>query len=123
MNPNEPTAAPVSLDELVDRCMGEIEFAQKVLENFIDSCDAQLDAIYEDLKADDRTGCAKKIHRLRGTAATIAAKPLKAYLEELESCVEHADTSLESRGGPVLESVRSECQRIATFVHDGFASP
>ena len=123
MNPKQDELQPVTFDELVERCMGELTFAQKVLENFLETCEPQLDAIRQDIGSEAWDECAKKVHRLRGTAATIAARPLHRCLEELETVIHDVTRDRCRCGSELLETAGSECRRIASFVGERQSSP
>ncbi len=78
---------PITLDELLERCMGELQFAQNILKSFLDCCHIQLDEIRAEIESGCPDALFRKIHRLKGTAATVAAQPLHASLERLEALV------------------------------------
>lgn len=119
MPENNGIDRPITFEELLSRCMGELQFAQKVLENFMSTCEPQLDELRFDLKNRDWDGLSRKVHRLKGTAATIAARPLCASLERLEVLVRSDDSNRieETRLG--IEVAASECERISQFVQSG----
>ena len=51
MTDSRELAHPVTLDELLHRCMGELQFAQNILQSFVDSCPGQLEDIRSDIDA------------------------------------------------------------------------
>jgi HPt (histidine-containing phosphotransfer) domain-containing protein len=84
MNTESPDPAPLKFDELLARCMGEIDFAHKILRDFINSSTPLFDEIKTCLTQSELPSMAQKVHRLKGTAATVAARPLLETLLELE---------------------------------------
>jgi HPt (histidine-containing phosphotransfer) domain-containing protein len=118
-NNNNNNNQPITFNELLDRCMGELEFAQKVLENFISTCEPQLAGLRDDLEKRDWTAISRKVHRFKGTAATIAAMPLRKSLEALEALVETADENRIEETRHSIERAASECDRIHHYVTSG----
>jgi len=83
---NQPPAQqPLKFDELLTRCMGEVEFAQKIIRDFLDSSGPLLDEIGDSIAESSVQKAARTVHRLKGTAATVAAKPFLNSLVELET--------------------------------------
>ena len=82
---------PLTFDELLTRCMGQLDFAQKVLRDFIEQTGPQIDEISADLDNSLFDDAARKIHRLKGTAATLAAKPLFHSLVDIEELLKSTD--------------------------------
>lgn len=110
---------PITLEELLSRCMGELEFAQKVLENFVSTCEPQLEGLRKDLETSDWEALSRKIHRLKGTAATIAARPLRESLEQLEDLVKSDESTRSEKARQGIDFAAMECERINQFVHSG----
>lgn len=90
-NDPQPKPEPLLFDELLSRCMGETDFAKHILKDFLTSCSPLLDEIMSEPAEVDRTQMAKKIHRLKGTAATVGAKPFKESLLELEAILKECE--------------------------------
>ncbi len=87
-----PPPEPLKFDELLTRCMGEVEFAQKILREFLDSSEPLLDQIGSSIEQDSVQEAARTVHRLKGTAATVAAKPFLHALVELEQLLRSEET-------------------------------
>lgn len=121
MSKNNGIDRPITFEELLSRCMGELQFAQKVLENFMSTCEPQLDELRLDLKNNDWNGLSRKVHRLKGTAATIAARPLCESLEQLEVLVRSNDSKRTERTRKGIELAASECERINQYVQSEVA--
>ena len=115
MNPSE-SVEPVTLDELMGRCMGELEFARNILESFVESCPEQLEQIRVEIENGDTDSLARQVHRLKGTAATVAARPLRESLETLELLIkddpENGSDALQKQ----LEVAVTEFERVGEFV-------
>ncbi len=118
---NDGTDRPITFEELLSRCMGELQFAQKVLENFVSTCEPQLEGLRLDLENRDWESLSRKVHRLKGTAATIAARPLRASLEQLEVLVHSDDSNRLDKTRQGIDLAASECERINRYVQSGLS--
>jgi HPt (histidine-containing phosphotransfer) domain-containing protein len=76
----------LDLQELLDRCLGNLEFAQRVLAKFEARFGDDLRQLERDQEAEAAEAIARVAHRLKGSAANVAAKDLErisARIEEL----------------------------------------
>ncbi|MGI9518005.1 MAG: Hpt domain-containing protein [Pirellulaceae bacterium] len=113
-----PLDPPITFDELLARCMGDLEFSHNILHGFVVSSREQLDEITNDIAAGvDRLSTAKKVHRLKGTAATVAARPLRATLEELETLLREAqcDSPGPTQIDELTERAQVQFRQVAEF--------
>ncbi len=81
-----PAVSPFDADELVARCLGNLEFVQRVLAKFQERLDADLTELDEAVLAADAERIARVAHRLKGASANVAAHGLRqraAGIEEL----------------------------------------
>lgn len=76
---------PLIFNELLNRCLGETEFACRILRDFVETSITLLDEIKSSVVDLDPVELARKVHRLKGTAATVGAQPFKDSLVEFES--------------------------------------
>lgn len=81
---------PLDFNELLNRCLGEVEFAQKILRDFLQTTRPLLDEIGNALMDYSENQAAFKVHRLKGTAGLVAANPLLETLVELENMLRRA---------------------------------
>ena len=84
---------PLCVDELMNRCMGEIDFATNVLQSFLDGCDDQMNELDQQLHDGQIEDAAKMAHRIKGSAATVGARPLQATMQTIEMMANDMDTS------------------------------
>ena len=114
---------PINVEELMKRCMGEIEFAQEILEDFLLTCERGI----ENLRQLDRDGLEVKdiermrseAHRLKGTCATVAANHLSELFQEVEADIKTGNNRDAANRVPRIES---EFKSIRDFVSTGLAS-
>ena len=107
---------PITVDELMSRCMGELDFARNILQSFVESCPEQLEQIRLGIENGDAASLARMVHRLKGTAATVAARPLRQSLEELESLIRNESGSDAKALQQQLDVAVSEFEKVGVFV-------
>ncbi len=109
---------PLVFDELLARCMGEIDFAHSLLENFLNSCDDQINEISNSVESGSQDDLARQAHRFKGTAATLAAGPLRDVLAEIELLARQhpePDAELELLLKQLVVNAQEEIGRLHEF--------
>ena len=109
---------PITMDELLGRCMGELQFAHNILESFLESCPDQLEQIRSEIRTGDTEMLAQKVHRLKGTAATVAARPLRQSLEALELLVRNEAECSADALQQQLEVAVTEFEKVGVYVQN-----
>ncbi len=71
-------------DELFDRCMGNLEFMERVLSKFQQRFGENLEQLEKALDAQDREEIVRVAHRLKGESANVAAGGLHNRAAEIE---------------------------------------
>lgn len=82
-----PTARDVTVldvEELLGRCMGNIQLAERVVAKFLQGFGAEVAQIEEGLAAEDAEQVVRLAHRLKGTAANVSALGLREQMAEIE---------------------------------------
>jgi HPt (histidine-containing phosphotransfer) domain-containing protein len=105
----------VDLDGLVNRCMGNIELAQRVLEKFRQRLPEELAELEEALKLGDMEKLARTAHRIRGSSATMSAEGLTSAAAGVE------DAGRQGRATDVrrcIERLRDEWKRLVELPTD-----
>jgi HPt (histidine-containing phosphotransfer) domain-containing protein len=74
----------IAFAELLERCLGNMAFAQRILKNFETRMTADLAEIDAALLAQDGQRAARLAHQLRGSAANAAAGSIEALSGEIE---------------------------------------
>jgi CheY-like chemotaxis protein len=83
MAPNN-TPPVINFDELLERCVGNLEVARRVMQRFIASGSTQVARLESALSHGDMPAVAASAHLLRGMAANLSAAPLATVCGELE---------------------------------------
>lgn len=99
----------LAVDELLERCMGNIEFAERVLSKFVNRFDEDLAELEKDLELEDSEGIVSVAHRLKGSSANVGAHGLRDRAAAIEAMARAQRTS-EIRSG--LDQLRDEWFRF-----------
>jgi HPt (histidine-containing phosphotransfer) domain-containing protein len=103
---------PVDLEQLVRRCMGRIELAERLLKSFETRFPDDLSKIEDCLAQDDATGMSRLVHQLKGAAANISAPELYAILARMELAVRGQQSEV---AHDCLEEVHQAWDRFQQF--------
>jgi len=77
-------ASVLDVDDLVARCLGNLEFVDRVLAMFHQRCDEDLAELERAADAGDTETVVRLAHRLKGACANASAVTLRARAEEVE---------------------------------------
>jgi HPt (histidine-containing phosphotransfer) domain-containing protein len=77
-------SVPCNIEELFQRCLGHIDFVERILDKFQVRFEDDLAELEEGLEAGDAEAVTHVAHRLKGAAANVAAPALRARLAEIE---------------------------------------
>ena len=105
----------LAVDELLERCMGNIEFAERVLSKFLDRFDEDLDELERGVESENSEEIARVAHRLKGASANVGAPGLRDRAAAVESLARAqpgcgSKSSCEIRSG--LKQLRNEWSRF-----------
>lgn len=112
-DPSDRDETVLAFDELVERCMGRIDFAQRVLSKFEQSFGGDLAELEDLLDRENHEGITLVAHRLKGASANVGAPRLcdrAARIETLARAQRISDIPL------CLEQLRSEWSRFVESV-------
>jgi two-component system sensor histidine kinase/response regulator len=80
----DPSRTAYDADELLARCMGNLEFAERILAIFQKRFDEDLLALERSLAMEDAPAVTQIAHRLKGASANAAAPVLQARAAQIE---------------------------------------
>jgi two-component system sensor histidine kinase/response regulator len=104
-----PSPTPsIDTPSLIDRCMGNVELASRVLAQFETQLGSDLKAAEEALGAGDSADGVKIIHALRGCAANVSANAIAGVAAEIEALIRAADLAA---AGAAMAHLRTEAAR------------
>ncbi len=75
---------PLQHEELLARCLGNLEFAERVLSTFQDRFEEDLAVLEQHCHANETDNIASLAHRMKGASANAAAPGLQAETARLE---------------------------------------
>ncbi|HUU94941.1 MAG TPA: Hpt domain-containing protein [Phycisphaerae bacterium] len=109
--PDEELAA-FELEDLLARCMGNIEFAERILARFQERFESDLAELEQGLAAQNTQHLAGVAHRLKGASANVGAPGLQIQATEIEDlararCVSEIPMRLDRLRGEYARFVRS----------------
>ena len=110
------TSAALNYEELLARCKGSIEFAERVIEKFQNSFEHDLEHLETELKSENAERVTSVAHRLKGASASVGAPGLRQWAAEIEE-LGRADRLTEARR-PV-QHLRHEWSRFLDHVSSG----
>jgi HPt (histidine-containing phosphotransfer) domain-containing protein len=100
-------------DTLLRRCLGDDDFAWRMLRKFPSRCQTELELLATELRRRAWVAATRRINQLRGKAANIAAENLRDALANLEVvCRQQSAT----RADQLLEAVHGEFQQVLDFL-------
>lgn len=108
--------APFDGQELLTRCMGNRQFAERVLDKFLTRLEADVSELEQAIAEEDLTAVARVAHRIKGASANVAAHRLHeccAGLEQraLRQNVQHLAAELDALRAE--QSRFAQCARLA----------
>lgn len=108
------TVPPIDRDRLLDQCLGNLDFALMLLDEFAKTSPSRLDAFDAALAEHNTAAIASKAHALRGTAGILAANDLMETCSNLESFAKQdADWNLTR---DLVQQLHREIQRAIDFI-------
>jgi HPt (histidine-containing phosphotransfer) domain-containing protein len=103
----------LDMPQLLDRCLGSLDLAERCLVRFEQKLRAELECLQDAVDRDDRTELAQLAHRVKGSAATIAAGGLAQAAAALEAYGRGLNS--EEPSG-LMADFRSEVERFLDVV-------
>lgn len=110
------TLEALNYEELLARCMGNIEFAERVLDKFQNSFGQDLDNLEMELNSENAETVTTVAHRLKGASASVGAPGLCQWAGEIEQ-LGRADRLAEAR--QPVHHLRREWSRFLDHVSSG----
>jgi CheY-like chemotaxis protein len=117
-----PSAAPprpLDIDSLLERCLGNVELVQTMLEKFKGMAADKLAELSRQIASNNASEASRVAHALKGSAANMSAGGIAAVAAEIEKAGRSADLAAAERQ---LERLREEIERcnadIQSVAHD-----
>ena len=113
LEPTVDAVEPITLSELLDRCLGKKSLAARALERFAESAATIVTGIDLAIQQDDAEQASALAHDLKGAAGTVAAKRLAELAAALEQAALRKD--MESTEA-VLPGLRDEVAYCCRYI-------
>lgn len=105
----------INVDDLVKRCMGNLDFATRILGMLNDRCEADLGELEAALSDYDPQKIAKISHRLKGALANSGAYNL---CQQAAKVCENAPTSTREEIADQVTQLRREWNNLAALINE-----
>ncbi len=109
------TRAPIDTEMLLERCVGNVEFAESLLEEFAQSSIERIQTISRHVVEGDADAIAETSHALKGTAAILAAEDVRSAAARLEATGRSGDLT---DAGEAMSRLREEMQRCVNHIRE-----
>jgi len=104
---NRPTVV-FDVEELMDRCLNDPDFATEMLRMFHQQADQLVQKVVRLVEAGTMEDAAKAAHSLKGTAGNLAAKRVHPIAAEMERLLRREQLSAAQDLLPVLQTACNE---------------
>jgi HPt (histidine-containing phosphotransfer) domain-containing protein len=109
------TGDPIDVADVLQRCMGNVEFLQRLLGKFRKRLGEDVNRLTDAVSARNQQEIARQAHSLRGSAANVSAIQLAGLASEAEKLSAAGDLNA---AGAVLEKIRREADRCMNYEPD-----
>jgi HPt (histidine-containing phosphotransfer) domain-containing protein len=103
---------PLNLEELHRRCMGRLEFAERLLASFEKRFPVEILEIAQSLEEKDLPRLARLAHQLNGTTANMCAPVLQQIMQKMEESIHQGHLAETARW---LARLKPEWERFTDY--------
>ncbi len=103
---------PLNIKELERRCMGQLDFAQRLLASFEARFPNEWAEIAECLAAENVDRLGQVVHQLKGTTANVCAHAMNSVLRQMEDSVKCRQLD---RARQLLGDLQAEWEQFQVF--------
>ncbi|WP_345681791.1 response regulator [Novipirellula caenicola] len=104
---------PICKQEFLNRCMGDVTFAELLLQSFEQDSVARLEQIVSQVQTGDTAAIGETAHSLKGIAGILAAHELQAIAFEIESAGKAGELD---QIHTLVDDLRTEVNRCLAYV-------
>ncbi|EMI16769.1 two-component system sensor protein [Rhodopirellula maiorica SM1] len=105
--PDDPS--PIDFDSLYERCMGDVQFAESLLDSFAEDGRDRMTQIVQLIDHGDVLAASKVAHSLKGIAGIVAAQEVQSISARIESAGKAGEIEMMHRLVKDLTNVVDEC--------------
>ena len=107
-------AKVINVDDLMSRCMGNLDFVERILTIFQSRCEADVVELEEAIQSADLPRVQRIAHRLKGACANAGATNLSQRASELWSAANKEFTDVLAARSVQFRQEWNECTAILT---------
>lgn len=115
----EPNLPAINRDELLERMMGSVQMANRMLGKFIAASQTECDSMESAARRGDTEELASLAHRQKGTAKTMAAIHVADFASRIE---EQATSEPISELLDLVDQIRQAYDDVRDVFGDGFTA-
>jgi PAS domain S-box-containing protein len=104
---------PIDFEILLDRCMGNAEFAESLLAALESSGPGHIETITRHARAGEAKATGDAAHALKGAAGIIGAEPLRAVAAQIEAAGKSGDIEL---AASLLHGIQTEMLHCLNYI-------
>src|SRR5690606_371959 len=104
-----PSSSLIDADDLLRRCMGHRELADKLREEFRQQLEQDIEHLLECFQKGQTEDAYRRAHGLKGAAATVACKRVRDSAERLERAAKEGDLAT---ADSQLRDLEECCRRL-----------
>ena len=101
--------AAINHEQLLQRCMGNLQLAERILGRFEVSVSTDIDQLISSINSQSNEEIRQPAHRIKGACANVGAEPLLEIVTELEVLAQSNEIAAPSEW---IERIRCEQGRI-----------
>ena len=83
-SPNSVANSPVDMDDLLNRCLGRMSIAERILQRFQTAIDEEISRLSQALHVADAQELTQVAHRIKGAALAVSAYELSEIASKIE---------------------------------------
>jgi HPt (histidine-containing phosphotransfer) domain-containing protein len=106
--PPPDSSLPIDYRALLNRCMGQLDFAQSLLSTFESDLPQRVEQLAQHIRRGDARAAADSAHTLKGAAGMITAESVRALAAKIEAAGRAGDLA---EVASLAERLRDEARR------------
>jgi HPt (histidine-containing phosphotransfer) domain-containing protein len=105
----KPESYPINVEDLLTRCLGRLDLAERILQKFLDALDVDVRQLEAAVQASNVDEVAHLAHRIKGASLAVSAGQLTACARRLE---DSATARRVEEFADQFESLKQESRRF-----------
>ena len=111
-------APPIQLEELYERCLGNLSLVERVLETFEEQFGPHVSQLQQALSASDVPTISRIAHKLKGASSNVSAGRLQRVMQAIEEAAGENRLDVVQQALSELEQEWAEVSRFLSMLSD-----